>query len=289
MKKITAFILSITLATFSFAQPLYPTQSQEEKTYPVGSFNSVFVSDNFELTLQEGACQVKVNADKTLMPYIQVYVREGILYIKMDKPSIPLEVKKIYRGRNAQIPVTRAIVTLPSIYCLSVNDKASVSGNGVLTTDSIKIQINDKALIRDLKLEANKADIKLNKSAQADISLQANHAHIKAGGFAQCNLTYKGADIQTDLSGNAKCLLNGESESLAIQTERMSRLDGLQFKVPRVRADMKGGSEAQIRAEEILTVHLTGGSALYYTGFPTIQVDEIHRSTLAPYTQDNNE
>lgn len=264
MKRFIVFILSATLGIAAFAQELYPSQMQDEKTYPVGKFASLSVSDNFEVTVQDGSCNVKVTADKALLPYVQVYVREGVLYIQMDTQSIPSDVKKIYKGRNAPTPITRAVVTMPAVYKLLVHKNAVVSSNGPVYADSLHLSLDDKAAVRNLKLQAPYTHVSLSKNAQADFQ-------------------FNGDVLEASLAGNSRCKVSGEAGTFSFHSERLSKLDGLQMKAARVKADMKGDSQANVLADGILSVRLTGGSALYYAGFPTIQVDEILRSTFAPY------
>jgi hypothetical protein len=280
MKRILLSILSIALSVVALAQT---PQAQEEKTYPVTGFESVTVGSHFEATLQEGRCNVKVNADKALLPYVQVYVRESVLYIELDEKSIPSDVKKIYRGKNAPVPVVSAIVTIPAARTLTARENALLKSNGTVFADSIQVCIEDKAAVRNFKLEAEKATVTLTKSAQADFSLFSPDATIVCEGGSRCEVAFKGAVLQADLNGTSRCAVTGEAESFSFQSKRFAKLDALQLTAPRIKADMKGASEACIQADGSLSVHLTGGSELYYAGFPTIQVDEIIHSTFAPY------
>ena len=86
---------------------MYPTQPQQEKDCEVGEFTAISVSDNLQVVLQEGACAVKLVSDEALLPYIQVSVRDSILYIEYDEKAVPRDVKKVYRGKNAPVPVMR--------------------------------------------------------------------------------------------------------------------------------------------------------------------------------------
>ena len=271
MKRILVSILSIALSVVAFAQP---PQMQEEKSYPVTGFESVTVGSHFEATLQGGRCNVKVNADKALLPYV---------HIDLDEKSIPSDVKKIYRGKNAPVPVVSAIVTLPSPKAITARENALLKSNGTVQADSIQVNIEDKADVRNFKLEAAKATVTLSKSAQADFSLVSPDATLICEGGSRCEVAFKGALLKADLNGTSRCAVTGEAESFSFQSKRFAKLDALQLNAPRIKADMKGASEACIQADGSLSVHLTGGSELYYAGFPTIQVDEIIHSTFAPY------
>lgn len=266
MKRLIVFILSITLGVIASAQAAYPTQLQKEKTFPVGEFHSLSASSRYEVTLQEGPCGVKVNADEALFPYLQVYVRGGVLYLEADAKSIPSDVKKIYRGKNAPTPVVHAIVTMPATGTISLHQNAVLNSFGEVASDTLRLYLEDKASVQNLRLNVRNAEVFMSRNAQADFQ-------------------FTGAVLQLNLSGNARCKVHGESETFSFRADRNAALNALEMNAPRVKADMKGSCEASVRADHFLSVRLTGGSTLYYSGFPTIQVDEILRSTFAPYKE----
>ena len=255
MKKLLTFILSITLSI--------PAWCQDEKICPVGEFHSVVAGSTMELALQESSQpSVKIIADKALMPYIQVYVRSRVLYVDMDEKSIPSDVRKLYKGKNAPVPVTRVLVSAPSLFKVSGTGNALITSYGGVVADTLTL--SDKSVARDILLRVPSPRVIMDRSAQASLS-------------------YSGEVISLELSGNADCTLSGETGTLSFRAERKARLNSLSCNSRRVKADMKGSSEARVHAEEFLFVNLTGGSALYYTGIPAISVDQILKSTFAPY------
>lgn len=256
MKRLLLFILSITLGITAW--------SQDEKTCPVGEFHSICVGSSMELALQEGPrYNVKAIADKALMPYVQVYVRSQVLYIELDEKSIPSDVKKLYKGKNAPTPITRVLVSAPHLSKVTGTDNSLLASYGGVVADTL-------ALTGKARTEENL----LIKVASPIVQMDKN---------ARASLSYSGEILHLELSGSSECTLSGEAGTLSISGEKRSRLDGLSFNAQRVKAQMKGWSEARVHAEEFLYVNLTGGSALYYTGVPAITIDQVIKSTLAPY------
>lgn len=284
MKRVIALIASITLSVIAIAQELYPSQPQEEKSYGVGEFKEICVSDSFEVTLQEGRCAVKVNADKALIPYILVYVRSGVLNIELDEKSVPSDVKRIYRGKNAPVAIKRAIVTVPDLAGITGKDNAVIGSNGKVFSDSLQLTLTDKATARSLKIEAVSATLSMDKSCQADLVMECeNRLDVHQEGRSRLKLQYKGNVLTTRLGGSAEASLSGQADNFSFTTARFSHLESLDLKATRVKAEMNSGSHAIVNAQELLNVKLSGGSTLYYTGIPAIQIDEILRSTFAPY------
>ena len=284
MKRFITVICGIALGIVSFAQELYPSQPQEEKSYGVGEFHSLSVSNRFEVTLQEGRCGVMVNADKALMPYIQVYVRSGVLYIDLDEKSVPNDVKKVYRGKNAPIAIKRAVVTAPAFSAITGAQNAVISSNGTVYADSLRIELTDKAIIRNFKMELEEGLLTMGKNSQAFLSLQSEkQLEVVLDGKAQLRLQNQGNVLQARLGGSSEASLAGSADNFSFSVTRFAHLESLDLKATRVKAEMTGGGHAIVQADELLNVKLGGGSTLYYTGVPAIQIDEIIKSTFAPY------
>ena len=284
MKRFIAIICSIALGTAAFAQELFPSQPQEEKSFAVGEFQSLSVGNSFEVTLQEGRCGVMVNADKALMPYIQVYVRGGVLYIDMDEKTVPNDVKKVYRGKNAPIAIKRAVVTAPVFSAISGVQNAVISSNGTVYADSLRIELTDKAVIRNFQMDTEEGLLMMSKNSQAFLSIQSEkQLEVVLDGKAQLRLQNQGTVLQARLSGTSEASFAGSADNFSFSVTRFAHLESLDLKATRVKAEMVSGGNAIVRADELLNVKLGGGSTLYYTGVPAIQIDEIIKSTFAPY------
>lgn len=316
------------LAAFCLLASLLPLGAQnvnvlEEKTIPVGEFNAVSATDDFEITLGRGACNVTVTADQALAPYVQVYVRSKVLYITYDEKSVPKDIRKQYKGRGAPAPVFRVSVTLPEIVGLFLNDNVSVLAKDALESSRLDLSLSDKAQVKSLAVHTQAATVSLRKNTLAvldfsventlDLSVEGN-ANLKAdvrakdlaistAGSAQVNvsaqkkggvtlrcggnskLTFAGDVEKMDLQAGASAdlALSGSAAQMLLKAERSADVDANAFLVQRLEADMSGSSKAEVNVAESLTATLVGGSALYYAGSPVFHIGKIMKSTLAPY------
>ena len=318
-KAITLVICSITLISFAAAQEVYPTQPQQEKDCEVGEFTAISVSDNLQVVLQEGACAVKLVSDEALLPYILVSVRDSILYIEYDEKAVPRDVKKVYRGKNAPVPVMQAQVSSPFLNGILASQNAVISGKGTIFSDTMDMMLTDKATVKDLKVDAESAILHMGKNSVADFTLsiesqlelslegsselklqyksrnlllhqEGNTTAILQGesstatygisGFAKNRSTGKGNVLVVEAGGNADVSLAGEMGDLTLSLERTSRVDAVELKASRVKVSQNGWNSATVHAEDFLSVNLTGGSTLHYSGIPAIQVDKIMKSSF---------
>lgn len=318
-KAITLVICSITLISFAGAQEVYPTQPQQEKDCEVGEFTAISVSDNLQVVLQEGACAVKLVSDEALLPYIQVSVRDSILYIEYDEKAVPRDVKKVYRGKNAPVPVMQAQVSSPFLNGILASQNAVISGKGTIFSDVMDMMLTDKATVKDLKVDAESAILHMGKNSVADFTLsiesqlelslegsselklqyksrnlllhqEGNTTAILQGesstatygisGFAKNRSTGKGNVLVVEAGGNADVSLAGEMGDLTLSLERTSKVDAVELKASRVKVSQNGWNSATVHAEDFLSVNLTGGSTLHFSGIPAIQVDKIMKSSF---------
>ena len=320
----TAAVCSTVFSGLLAAQELFPSQPQKEKTCAVRPFYAVSVGDSFEVTLEEGPCSVKLNTDAALQPYITVSVRDSILYIDYDQKAVPSDIKRIYRGTNAPTPILRATVSAPALNGIRGLENARIKGNGTVFSDGMELNLSDKAAVRDLKLDVEHAKVKLEKNSTAILEIQCeSQLELSLAGNSQLKMKYKthnmlmrqtghsttflegetatatysidgsarsrdlhkGSVLVVEEGGNADVSLSGQTGDLTLNLQRNAKLDALEMKTMRIKADLNGYATANVNVEEFLSVNLAGGSALYYLGVPAIQVGKIVKSTLMAYEE----
>lgn len=317
-----AIIASVFVFSQATARAQYMSQL-EEKTLAVSDFSAIHVSGDFEVTLSQGPCGAKVTADKVLFPYVQAYVRAKVLYISFDSKAVPKDIRKLYkRGRNAVKPVFRAIVYLPELSGITLEDNASVMAGDRFDGHQVEISLGDKSQIKNLDVHAGSITVSAKKNAQAAFTLDAvnqvdlradNNANIKASvkahdllvnasaqtevavtgeaenstlttqGSTKVTAAVKGVKAVVQMGGSSDINLSGEGEQLSIRGERSANLEAGAYTAKTVDAGMSGSSKANVTVEEQLDATLVGGSALYYTGAPVFKIGKVIKSTLAPY------
>lgn len=322
MKNIFTKILCLAVLTCAYALPSRaqsPTQL-EEVTLPVGEFTMVNANGDFEVTLSKGSYSVRVTADKNLMPYVQVYVRSNTLYLTYDEKAVPKDIKKLYKGKSAPKAVFRAIVSMPQLNGLSLDDNASLSSTELFYGSDVAINLTDKAQIRNLSVQASSITVTMNKNTQAALSLvadkklelntddkailkvadKADEITLNAKGSSDnalsgdsevlnLNLSEKSNTHMTQRSksailhvgGSSELNLSGSADYMEVKSDKNAEVDAVSFPVQALKADLNGG-KVNVAVDKELNVTLQGGSSLIFTGSPTILVNKIVKSTLAP-------
>lgn len=313
--------MAVMASAFVFPAKAQLTTSQwEEKTLPVGEFSSVEVVGDFEVALTKGAYSVRLTADKVLIPYVQVYVRSKTLYVAYDEKAVPKDVKKLYKGKDAPKPVFRAVVSMPELNGIKLDDNVMLASAEEFYGSKVTISLAGKSQIKNLTIHADDISLDMKKNAQAVITLNADSKlevntddkailkltekakeftlnakgssdnavsgeggaiTLKLGEKASVNMSQNTKKVTLEAGGSSSLVLNGKAESLEVKGDKNATVDATAFPVERVNANL-GGGRVDVNVEKELKVTLDGGSTLVYAGSPTVLVGKIVKSTLAP-------
>ena len=322
MKNLFSKLLCLAVLASAFA---FPSRAQfvnhlEESTLPVGEFTMVSANGNFEVTLSKGSYGVRLTTDKNLTPYVQVYVRSNTLYLTYDEKSVPKDIKKLYKGKNASQPVFRAVVSMPQLNGIELDDNVILSSAEAFYGSDIVISLTDKAQVRNLTVQGNSITVDMKKNAQAALTLtadkkmevttddkailklaeKAREITLNAKGGSDNALSGEGEILNLNLSekatgnvshrtknavlnvgGSSKLILTGTGEYLEVKGGKNAEVEAVAFPVKTMKAELDGG-KVNVAVEKELNVTLLGGSSLFFTGSPTLIVNKIVKSTLAP-------
>ena len=322
MKNLFSKFLCLAVLASAFA---FPSRAQfvnhlEESTLPVGEFTMVSANGDFEVTLSKGSYGVRLTTDKNLTPYVQVYVRSNTLYLTYDEKSVPKDIKKLYKGKNASQPVFRAVVSMPQLNGIELDDNVILSSAEAFYGSDIVISLTDKAQVRNLTVQGNSITVNMKKNAQAALTLtadkkmevttddkailklaeKAREITLNAKGNSDNALSGEGEILNLNLSekttsnvshrtknavlnvgGSSKLILTGTGEYLEVKGGKNAEVEAVAFPVKTMKAELDGG-KVNVAVEKELNVTLLGGSSLFFTGSPTLIVNKIVKSTLAP-------
>ena len=313
--------LAVLVSAFVMPAQAQHVLQLEDKTLPVGEFSSVNVDGDFNVNLSKGTYSVQVTADRNLMPYVQVYVRSKTLYISYDEKSVPKDIKKLFKGKDGASPVFRAVVSMPELNGIEIQDNVTLYSSEEFYGSNVTLSLTEKSQVQNLSLRANSITVNMKKNAQASLALNADKkielntddkSVLKATGktrdisvnakgssdialSGECeDLTLKLAEksntsismpvsdkVILDLDGSSKLSMNGKADSIEAKADRNAEVDANGFPVTKMKAELKGG-KLSVNVEKELNVTLEGGSAIYFMGTPTLIVNKIVKSTLAP-------
>ena len=304
----------------SAAQVLTPQVM--DKDIVVSEFNAINVSDDFEVTVARGAYGARLTVDKELAPYVEVYVRSRTLFITFDEKAVPRDLRKLYRGRGGLTATFRVVVYTPDLQSVTLSDYAILTGTEEFVATDFELVAAGKSQVKNLSITAASGKVSLKKNATAnlviradrdlevttdnnsilDLSYDAENLTMLSGGSSivtadgpcvTMNLTTAGSSqvkissetevVDIAAEGNSQITLNGKAYDLKIKGSRNASVDALAMPLETVDANMANSSSVLVDASKSIHVNLVGGSAVYFTGNPAIEIEKIIKSTLAPY------
>lgn len=265
------------------------------------SFSSVNISDDFIVKLNSSdKYSVKTVSDERVAPFVSCYVKNGVLYVSLDRKSFTPELKKQLKAKGAAKPVLEVEVYFPSIKSLEMSGNTNLQIADVVKAENFTLVLSDKAKVNKLNIESETAEINLSKSAYANVeattskTLYVNtennsQAIVKHFGNA-ISLTSAGASLQNiesevvnlnaSLAGGSTIEVKGSAAKLQVKGAATSRLTAEALAADNASVEQTGSSKCHVNVTGNILVNLTGGAMLTFMGKPTIEVDRIVNSTL---------
>ena len=293
-----------------------------DKDIPVSEFHSLNVADDFEVTLNRGTYGVRLTVDEALSPYVEVYVKSKTLYLKYDEKSVPKEVKNQYKGKNGRTPVFRVVVYAPELQSLTLADNATFYTVEQFSASQFELSAAGKSQVKNLSVTANSAKLDLKKNAAVTLKLETERGveaatdnsanlnlnftgkelalntsgssvvvangpcttlNIFSSGSSEVSVTSETKQVSLDTEGSSKVVLTGKAVSMKVDGKRSSNVDAFAMPLETVEANLANTANVTVTVSQKVVANLVGGSALYYSGKPVIELVKVVKSTLAPY------
>ena len=150
-----------------------------ESEYALSGFSEVEVCDFFEAKVRQGdTYRVTVEAEETLMPYIEVFVRGKTLHVGL---------KSGYTF-NMETVTKRVEVTLPTMACARVNNHDTLNLKDFQADDALKLEVND---FSELNGAITAESVQVEASNHSTLSLTGSASQVRGEltDFSDADLT----------------------------------------------------------------------------------------------------
>ena len=289
-------ILIMTSVFSGFAQ----TRSIKHDFSP---FDAIEASDGFKVsTSASDNYSVKLTVDDALESYVECYVRSGVLHIGLDDKNIPKDIRRQYKGRNSGDPTLVAVVSMPTLKSLALNDDSEFINSTNLSGDNFSLTMGGESRINDLKIVARTVNLNLSKNAklsnanvttEGDLTLitdgksivtlncAAENVSISAAGSSEINLNgniEKKATVT--VASSSKTTLSGAADNLAVTGKGVSsKVDASAFKVKESTLSVSG-TDVRVSASDSIEFDLGKGAEVSYSGDPTVKIVKIQNASV---------
>ncbi len=265
------------------------------------SFSSVNISDDFIVKLNSSdKYSVKTISDERVAPFVSCYVKNGVLYVSLDRKSFTPELKKQLKAKGAAKPVLEVEVYFPSIKSLEMSGNTNLQIADVVKAENFTLVLSDKAKVNKLNIESETAEINLSKSAYANVEATTsktlyvntentsqaivkhfgNAISLTSAGTSLQNIESEVVNMNASLNGGSTIEVKGSAAKLQVKGAATSRLTAEALAADNASVEQTGSSKCHVNVTGNILVNLTGGAMLTFMGKPTIEVDRIVNSTL---------
>jgi len=162
----------------------------------LSGFQEVEVAGFFEFEIVQGeSYRVAVEAERALLPYLEVKVRGGRLQVGL-KPGITF---------NFEDASQRVEVTLPTLTCARIGNHSTLQLIGFTVEGSLRLEATDFSTLHG-SIEAGKVQVEVSDHSSLTLDGSASSVTGKVSGFSSADLT--GLDVaDVDIEADGKSSL----------------------------------------------------------------------------------
>ena len=247
MKRALFTIAALVLVTLGLSAQ---SRSAEltDKDIPVSAFNSIDVSDSFDVTVSRGSYGVRLTVDKNLAPYVEIYVKAKTLYLSYDEKAVPKDIKKMYNKRKDGLsPMFRVVVYTPELQSVSLSDNATFSALEEFMANQFELSATGKALVKNLSVTASSAKVSLKKNAAATVSLRTERGvEVFTENNANLKMTFSGNELALNAEGSSVVVAEGSCLSINSVSSGSSQISVISNDTEKVDLNTEGSSKVTL-------------------------------------------
>ncbi len=296
IKTLVAATLMMASAIAGFSQ----TRSVEHDFSP---FDAIEASSGFKVsTTASDSYAVKLTIDDILESYVECYVKAGILHISLDDKSIPKDLKRQYKGRNSADPTLVAIVYMPTLKSITLNDNSEFFNSPNFSGDNFNVTLNGTSKISDMKIVAKTVNVNLTKNAQftnanittegdlainmegkssLSVNCAAENLLMTATGSSEASVNCKvEGKVDLTVGSSSKTTFKGSSGSFELDGKGISaKVDAIGMPARNVVVSLSG-ADASVAPTESIELDLGKGAEITYSGDPSVKIVKIQNATV---------
>lgn len=217
------------------------SEAQTSSERVVEAFQAIETASGTSIVLTQGSTQkVVVDAGQDEQKYVNTVVENGVLKIRIDRPS----------GKsNNDFNRIKIYVTMPELQMLTLNSGSTCAIEDIFRTKDLVLRLDAGSLLK------GKLDVKnLSTSLDSGSSLKIE---VNTSNFA------------LDADSGSTATVTGISDNSSIILDSGSTANMLNFETKNSSVKLSSGSSARISVSESLAANVESGASLSYRGNPT--------------------
>ena len=259
MKKYLFILLALVLFAFTSCQKFAGDPISQVFSID-GTYTELRVEDSFDVFVSDTATLVTVTAGENVMPNVVVEINDNTLEIYL---------KGWHSSRGEDM-----IVILPynaDLNTVVLSGTSTFESDYGLSSENIQVELSGASEFHG-KVDTYRVNIKLSGASDYFGDMQATEVSMDLDGSSTIQGNVYASDLSLVMSGASDATLGGHVTKLDMDLSGASTIvktvvDGYYgFACYQCTGKMSGASKAYIHCNDNITVDLSGGSDLHFTG-----------------------
>jgi hypothetical protein len=257
MKKNTALLLFLLVATFSWAQKDEKIKGSKIVTIEqkeIGNFDSIEVGDNIEVSLEKGEKpEIKIEADDNLQSVISIDLSDNILRLNTSKTAVnfkKLSLRVTYT-KDLKMVVSKNESTVNAIQEIQLEDITFKSSNN----SKLNLNVNSKNFV-----------LQSDDKSKTELNLKAESATIELSKNSNLKALIASVDLKCDLYQKAKANLEGDVTNSIIRLDNNANFIGSKLILKNAELVAEGYSNCSINTSYAMSIDASGNSEIQIYG-----------------------
>lgn len=294
-----SLILSVMAALLLGVSAFAQSTLVQEKTYE--SFTKISVEDNFVLRfIKDNSYAVSLKTDERIAEHVQAYVKNGTLYLSLNKKGYTKQLKKQLKKKGTSEPTLEAHIYMPSFSSLVLKDKSTLSFCDSFETETFVITASDNAHVSNLDIACGTAEFNISKNAEVTGTMSVtSKLYLNVSNSAMVSITQRGGNafisqsnsayidfkarlnmIEVESSGGSESHISGTSSLLKITGSGLSKVDADLLESNDGEVILTSSAKCDVNVTDHLKVNIIGGSMLTFKRKPMFEIERVVNSTL---------
>lgn len=263
MKKVTVFLLAISISAFTYAQKKPKIKGDKDVVTNTKSllngFNAIEVDDALEVILNQGQENIyTLTTDKNLQDIVQFTVKDSVL--------------KIYTSNritsSKKLEINLQFINLEHI---TLKNDAKVEGEGLFVSNVIYINAYNSSEF-ELDVQAEEVIVTMQRNSSGKLKTRSINTTIVMNDKTDLDASVQADKTTVTLTKSAKLDLEGDSDAVAFNLKDSSELDAKKMKTSSADLYTSNNSDVYVYAGKNLELYAQGKSNIYVYGDPKIEV-----------------
>ena len=257
MKKNTALLLFLLVATFSWAQKDEKIKGSKIVTIEqkeIGNFDSIEVGDNIEVSLEKGEKpEIKIEADDNLHNIITIDLSDNILRLNTSKTAINFKklLLRVTYTKDLKMVVSKNESTVNAIQEIQLEDITFKSSNN----SKLNLNINSKNFL-----------LQSDDKSKTELNLKAESATIELSKNATLKALIASVDFKCDLYQKAKANLEGDVTNAIIRLDNNANFTGSKLILKNAELMAEGYSNCSVNSSSAMSIDASGNTEIQIYG-----------------------